>query len=118
MSYAAAGRPCALGSHRVIEPPGALPQNAWKIDNAPVARENEILCDVEILNVDAASFTQMSEACGGDATAIGALILATVYERGKQHNAVTGSGGMFVGRVLGIGPALAARDDLAVGDRI
>lgn len=118
MNGAAAGPACALGSHRVIEPPGALPQNAWKIDNAPVARENEILCEVEILNVDAASFTQMSEACGGDATAIGALILATVFERGKQHNAVTGSGGMFVGRVLGIGPALAARDDLAVGDRI
>ena len=31
---------------------------------------------------------------------------------------VTGSGGMFVGRVLEIGPALAARDDIAVGDRI
>jgi L-erythro-3,5-diaminohexanoate dehydrogenase len=118
MTPAATGRPCALGSHRVIAPAGALPQNAWKIDNAPVAHENEILCEVETLNVDSASFKQMYDACAGDADAIGAHILATVQERGKQHNPVTGSGGMFVGRVLGIGDSLAARDDIAVGDRI
>ncbi|MBV8246268.1 MAG: L-erythro-3,5-diaminohexanoate dehydrogenase, partial [Candidatus Eremiobacteraeota bacterium] len=47
---------CALGSHRVLEPAGALPQSAWKIDNDPRAFENEILCDVECLNVDSASF--------------------------------------------------------------
>ena len=118
MTPAATQRPCALGSHRVIAPAGALPQNAWKVDNAPVAHANEILCEVETLNVDSASFKQMYDACAGDAEAIGAHILATVQERGKQHNPVTGSGGMFVGTVLGIGPALAARDDIAVGDRI
>jgi L-erythro-3,5-diaminohexanoate dehydrogenase len=115
---AATRRLCALGSHRVIAPPGALPQNAWKIDNAPIAQENEILCDVETLNVDSASFKQMHDACAGDADAIAAHILATVHERGKQHNPITGSGGMFVGRVLGIGGSLATRDDVAVGDRI
>ena len=118
MTRAATRGPCALGSHRVIAPHGALPQSAWKIDNAPVAGDNEILCDVELLNLDAASFKQMSEACGGDAAAIAAGIVETVRERGKQHNPVTGSGGMFVGRVLEIGSSLAARDDLAVGDRI
>ncbi|MBV8333503.1 MAG: hypothetical protein JO192_12255, partial [Candidatus Eremiobacteraeota bacterium] len=45
-----------LGTHRVLEPAGAMPQSAWKIDNTPVARANEILCDVETLNVDSASF--------------------------------------------------------------
>jgi L-erythro-3,5-diaminohexanoate dehydrogenase len=109
---------CRLGSHRVIEPKGALPQAAWKLDNTPRPYANEILCAVETLNVDSASFKQISEVCGGDPDAIGAHILATVLERGKQHNPVTGSGGMFVGRVLEIGPALAAREDVAVGDRI
>ena len=112
------GSGCRLGSHRVLEPKGALPQAAWKLDNTPRAYANEILCDVETLNVDSASFKQIAEACGGDALAIAAQILATVNERGKQHNAVTGSGGMFVGRVAEIGPALASRDDVAVGDRI
>ena len=108
---------CGLGSHRVIAPAGALPQNAWKIDNTPFARENEILCDVETLNIDSASFKQIAESCNGDADAIGAHIIATVNERGKQHNPVTGSGGMFVGRVLEIGAALA-RNDIAPGDRV
>jgi L-erythro-3,5-diaminohexanoate dehydrogenase len=112
------GSGCRLGSHRVVEPKGALPQAAWKLDNTPRAYANEILCAVETLNVDSASFRQMSEACAGDCGAIGAAILQTVSERGKQHNPVTCSGGMFVGRVVEIGPALAARDDIAVGDRI
>jgi L-erythro-3,5-diaminohexanoate dehydrogenase len=109
---------CRLGSHRVVEPAGALPQAAWKLDNTPRPYANEILCAVETLNIDSASFTQMNEVCGGDAGAISAHILATVEQRGKQHNPVTGSGGMFVGRVVEIGPALSSRDDVAVGDRI
>jgi L-erythro-3,5-diaminohexanoate dehydrogenase len=112
------GSGCRLGSHRVIEPKGALPQTAWRIDNTPRAYANEILCEVESLNVDSASFVQISEQCGGRPGEIAAHILATVGERGKQHNPSTGSGGMFVGRVLEIGAALAARDDIAVGDRI
>ena len=112
------GSGCRLGSHRVLEPKGALPQGAWRLDNTPRAYANEILCAVETLNVDSASFAQIAGCCEGDPTAIGAQILATVGERGKQHNPVTGSGGMFLGRVLEIGAALAARDDLAVGDHI
>lgn len=107
-----------LGSHRVLEPAGALPQNAWKLDNTPVAFENEILCDVEALNVDSASFRQISEQCGGDAKQIAEHISTTVKERGKQHNPVTGSGGMFVGRVLNVGENLRGRIDLVPGDRI
>jgi L-erythro-3,5-diaminohexanoate dehydrogenase len=112
------GTGCRLGSHRVIEPKGALPQGAWRIDNTPRAYANEILCEVETLNVDSASFKQISDACGGDPRAIAAHIEGIVAERGKQHNPVTGSGGMFIGRVREIGPALAAREDVAVGDRI
>jgi L-erythro-3,5-diaminohexanoate dehydrogenase len=109
---------CPLGTHRVIDPAGSLPQAAWRLDNHPVPRSNEILCAVDVLNVDSASFKQIADMCRNDPKAIAAHISATVAERGKQHNAVTGSGGMFVGRVLEIGSALAARDDIAVGDRI
>lgn len=107
-----------LGSHRVLEPKGALPQSAWKLDATPRPYANEMLCAVETLNLDSASFRQMHEACGGDPDAIARAILETVRERGKQHNPVTGSGGMFVGRVQEIGTALAGRDDAAIGDRI
>jgi L-erythro-3,5-diaminohexanoate dehydrogenase len=109
---------CRLGSHRVVSPAGSLPQTAWRLDNTPIAYANEILCAVDVLNIDSASFKQIADACSHEARAIGEHIASTVAERGKQHNAVTGSGGMFVGRVLAIGSALAVRDDIAVGDRI
>ena len=107
-----------LGSHRVIEPAGTLPQNAWKIDNTPIAFQNEILCDVETLCIDSASFRQIRETCDGDDARIEKHILATVKERGKQHNPVTGSGGMFIGRVLKVGESLRGHVDLSAGDRI
>lgn len=108
----------ALGTHRVIDPPGSMPQSAHKLDNTPVALENELLCEVETLNVDSASFKQIRDACGGDAAKIGAHIEEIVRERGKQHNPVTGSGGMFIGRVLKVGARLRGRIDLQAGDRI
>ena len=109
------------GTHRVIEPKGVLTQAAWKIDNDMDKKySNEIICDVISLNVDSASFTQISEACGGDEKKIGEMIMGIVAERGKQQNPVTGSGGMFIGKVAYIGEDLLAKPDfdLKVGDKI
>jgi len=107
-----------LGTHRVLEPPGAMPQTAWKLDNTPIALENEILCEVETLNIDSASFKQIFDACEGDPQRIGEHISGIVRERGKQHNPVTGSGGMFIGSVLKIGKGLRDNVALKPGDRI
>ena len=82
-----------------------------------VLYSNEIICDVQSLNIDSASFTQIEEACGGDEKKIGEMILSIVAERGKQQNPVTGSGGMFIGTVAYIGEDLKDRD-LKVGDKI
>jgi L-erythro-3,5-diaminohexanoate dehydrogenase len=95
-----------------------MPQSARKLDNTPVAFDNEILCDVETLNIDSASFKQIRDACNGDPERIGGHIMQTVRERGKQHNPVTGSGGMFIGRVLNVGERLRGTIDLQPGDRI
>ena len=106
------------GTHRVIEPKGVLTQAAWKIDNDMTKHySNEIICDVISLNIDSASFTQIEEACGGDEQKIGEMIMGIVAERGKQQNPVTGSGGMFIGKVAYIGQDLKDRD-LKVGDKI
>jgi L-erythro-3,5-diaminohexanoate dehydrogenase len=109
---------CRLGTHRVLEPKGALPQAAWKLDATAIAYANEILCDVEALNVDSASFRQIVDVCGNDERCIAAHVESIVRERGKQHNPVTGSGGMFVGRVRAVGAALRERIALREGDRI
>ncbi|MGI5843771.1 MAG: L-erythro-3,5-diaminohexanoate dehydrogenase [Candidatus Xenobium sp.] len=109
---------CRYGSHRVVEPVGVLPQPATKLNNDfSVVYDNEILVDVIALNIDSASFTQIEEEAGHDVDRIQARILEIVGQRGKMHNPVTGSGGMFIGEVAKIGSALQDRD-LKPGDRI
>ena len=109
---------CPYGTHRVIEPKRVLPQPAWKIDNTMELYDNEILVDVERLNIDAASFTEIKKRANYDEAEIRRLILDLVAERGKHHNPNTGSGGMFIGRINQVGAALAGKVDLAPGDRI
>jgi len=109
---------CKYGSHRVIAPQGVLPQAALVIDNQMTIYDNEILIDVKALNIDSASFTQLKQANGNDAAAIGQAIMGIVQQRGKMQNPVTGSGGMLIGTVAAIGPTLAGKIDLAVGDEI
>ena len=106
------------GTHRVLEPLGVLPQGAWKIDNTMALWDNEILIDVSALNIDAASFTQIKTEAGGDVERVADIVRAIVDQRGKHHNPVTGSGGMLIGSVRAIGPALAGKIDLQVGDKI
>ena len=109
---------CPYGTHRVLQPPGVLPQGAWKIDNTMSIAANEILLDVAALNVDAASFTQIKEQAGGDAARVGQIVQGIVAERGKLHNPVTSSGGMLIGTVRAVGAALQGKVDLRPGDKI
>jgi L-erythro-3,5-diaminohexanoate dehydrogenase len=107
------------GTHRVIDPPGALPQPARKIDNNMAEiYDNEILCDVITLNVDSASFKAILDRAGGRDEKIAEIMRGIVAERGKHQNPWTGSGGMFIGRVAKIGDALQGKIDLRVGDKI
>lgn len=106
-----------LGLHRVLEPPGVLPQPAWRLDARPVCCDNELLIDVLRLNIDSASFSQMKEEAGGDPEAVKRRIVEIVRERGKMHNPVTGSGGMLIGRVAEVGPDFPD-PHLQVGDKI
>ncbi|MEJ6001252.1 L-erythro-3,5-diaminohexanoate dehydrogenase [Paucibacter soli] len=106
------------GIHRVIEPQGVLPQGAWKISNDMEIYDNEILIDVSCLNIDAASFTQIKKEAQGDLAQVERIVRGIVEQRGKHHNPVTGSGGMLIGTVAQIGPKLAGKTDLQVGDKI
>ena len=109
---------CKYGTHRVIEPKGSLTQPALKISNDMNIFSNEILIDVQALNVDSASFTQIEEEAGHDTKKIAAKILEIVGERGKMQNPVTGSGGMLIGTIEKIGEDLEGKIDLKVGDKI
>lgn len=104
------------GTHRVLTPPGVMPQTAERISNDMTIYDNEILIDVTALNIDSARFTQIEAACDHDVAKISRMILEIVAQRGKLQNPVTGSGGMLIGSVAAIGPALVT--DLKAGDRI
>lgn len=109
---------CTFGTHRSIEPKGGLPQPAQKIDNTMELYDNEILIDVETLNIDSASFTQIKKQAENDVEEIKNIMKKIVADRGKHHNPVTGSGGMLIGTVKEIGPALEGKTDLTVGDKL
>jgi L-erythro-3,5-diaminohexanoate dehydrogenase len=106
----------ALGVHRVLEPPGVLPQAAWRLDPDPTVGPDEVRVSVQRLNLDAASFRQLSETCGGDGAAVRSAVLEIVRTRGKMQNPVTGSGGMLLGVVDAVGEESPL--GLRVGDRV
>jgi len=106
----------ALGVHRVLEPRGVLPQAALRLDPDPAIGPDEVRIAVQRLNLDAASFRQLSQACGGDGDAVRAAVLDIVATRGKMQNPVTGSGGMLIGEVDAVGERSPL--GLAAGDRV
>ena len=105
-----------LGVHRVLEPVGVLPQAAARLDADPAIGPDEVRIAVERLNLDAASFRQLSESCRGDGEAVRAAVLDIVATRGKMQNPVTGSGGMLIGTVDAVGPESPL--GLSAGDRV
>ena len=107
-----------LGIHRVLDTQMVLPQSAEKIDNRLPLYSNEILLSVQKLNIDAASFVQMEQETQGDKNRIGEIILENCRTRGKQHNRVTGSGGMLIGEVQQIGGDYRGPLKVKKGDRV
>src|SRR5580698_7424937 len=94
-----------LGLHRVIDPPGVLPQAAWRLDANPAIAPDEVRIRVDRLNLDAASYRQLRDASDGDGDAIRSAVAEIIATRGKMHNPVTGSGGMLTGVVEEAGEA-------------
>ena len=107
---------CPYGTHRVISPKGVLPQPADVIDNNMEIYDNEVLIDVQTLNIDSASFTQIESQANHDLEEIKKIMKGIVAKAGKHKNPVTGSGGMLIGTVAQVGPAY--KGDLKPGDKI
>jgi L-erythro-3,5-diaminohexanoate dehydrogenase len=110
----------SLGLHRVADPgerlAGVLPQAAWRLDPSRRLAPDEVRVRVDRLNLDAASYRQLSDANNGDGDAIRSAVAEIIASRGKMHNPVTGSGGMLTGVVAETGPGSPL--GLKEGDRI
>ncbi len=104
------------GLHRVVSPAGVLPQAADRLDVRAELWPDEVRVRVSRLNLDAASFRQLTTKHGGDGEAVRAEVGEIIGTRGKMHNPVTGSGGMLVGTIEEVGPESPL--GLQVGDQI
>ena len=93
-----------VGLHRVLEPPGVLPQGALRLDPNPQIGPDEVRIRVRRLNLDSASFRQLWVRHAGDGDAVRAEVAEIIAARGKMQNPVTGSGGILIGVVDEVGP--------------
>lgn len=101
------------GAHRVVTPQGGLPQAASYLNSDLPPYDNEIVVSLRKLQIDAASFYQLS---GGGV--VDQQIQKIVAERGKMHNPVTNSGGVFLGTVSFVGPRHPLKKELKEKDEV
>lgn len=108
-----------FGISRVIEPKGAIPVTAWKIDNRREINEREIRINTRLVHMEKSSFEQVCYECGYDEDRIKAKIIDIIQKRGKLHNPFTDSGGMVYGKIEEIGKVFREnRPWYNVGDEV
>lgn len=108
-----------FGISRVIEPKGAIPVTAWKIDNRREINDREIRINTRLVHMEKSSFEQICYECGYDEDRIKAKIIDIIQKRGKLHNPFTDSGGMVYGKIDEIGKVFKEnRPWYNVGDEV
>lgn len=107
------------GAYRSIEPTDAFPILAWKLDTSLPIRNDEILIKVKIININAASFDQITGSVDKtDPIEIAKKISSIVSLRGKLHNPITGTGGTMMGVIEEIGVNHPEYGHAEVGDEV
>lgn len=106
------------GNHRCSDSIHSFPDSAWKLNNKMNIYDNEILIDVSLLNIDTNSFKQIYVESEGNKNKISEKILEIVNTRGKLHNPITGTGGIFTGKIIKMGLNYPKNHKLSIGDNI
>ncbi len=81
-----------FGIERVLQPRGAVPVTAWKVDNSKKFCLKRI--KVERVHIELDSFQQICSQCDYDESKVIQRIMDIIDKRGKLHNPFTDSGGM------------------------
>ncbi|MBR4019896.1 MAG: sigma-54-dependent Fis family transcriptional regulator [Firmicutes bacterium] len=95
----------SYGMNRVLEPQHVLPTSAWRLDNSRTIMPQEIRVDIKRIHVEGTSFKQICMESNDNDQRIKQKIMDIVIRRGKLHNPVTDTGGLFYGTVSEIGKA-------------
>lgn len=107
-----------FGLDRAIEPKGAVPVTAWKLDNQTAVRPDELRISVERIHVERDSFHQICSECSYEPERVKHKIMDLVEKRGKLHNPFTNGGGILYGTVTAIGHRFPGDRQMKVGDQI
>ena len=89
----------SYGINRVLEPQYVLPTSAWRLDNSRKLNPEEIRVRVNRIHIEGTSFKQICLESNYNEQKIKQMILDIVIRRGKLHNPVTDTGGLFSGVV-------------------
>ncbi|MDR1573511.1 MAG: sigma 54-interacting transcriptional regulator [Clostridiales Family XIII bacterium] len=107
-----------FGVERVIEPPRSIPVAAWRLDNDARIRDSEMRVRIKTIKPEEAGFRQLCSECVYDEDKIKEKIFDIIKKRGKLHNPVTGSGGIFYGVVEEVGASYEKRALFKPGDEV
>ena len=109
----------AIGIDRVIEPKGAIPVMAWKLDNSKKVRDNEVRINIKYIDFERENLDQIYSLVDFDVDACKARMIRMVSERGKFHNPYTESSGLCVGVVEEAGKDYDLEaHGIAIGDEV
>ena len=106
------------GTNRVLEPQHVLPTSAWRLDNSRVITPEEIKVNIKRIHLEGTSFKQICLEVNNNEEKIKQKIIDIVIKRGKLHNPVTDTGGLFYGVVDEVGSKFDNKKNLKPGEEV
>ncbi len=106
------------GMNRVLEPQHVLPTSAWRLDNGRKLNEGEMRIAIKRIHIEGTSFKQICLEANNSDQRIKQKILDIVIRRGKLHNPVTDTGGLFCGEVAEIADGFDNKKGFKKGDEV
>ncbi|MDO4868701.1 MAG: sigma 54-interacting transcriptional regulator [Bacillota bacterium] len=108
----------SYGLDRVISPKQVFPASAWELDNSSELKPGEMRIGLRRVHVESTSFRQICQEAANDEDLIKEKIKDIVIRRGKLHNPITDTGGLFYGFIEEIDSRYENEKGLKVGDEV
>lgn len=107
-----------FGLDRSLTPRRTFTPLAWEVDNSIQLKEGEVRIALDKVHVEGTSFRQICQEAGNDEEQIKEKIMDIVIRRGKFHNPVTDTGGLFCGVIEEIDGRYSNPKGLKPGDEV
>ncbi len=107
-----------FGLDRSLTPRHTFTPLAWELDNSSQLKSGEVRIALDKVHVEGTSFRQICQEAGNDEEQIKEKIKDIVIRRGKLHNPVTDTGGLFCGVIEEIDGDYPNTKGLKPGDEV